>query len=405
MPANDLHNPLGMDGPRSGRAGRVRNWGLIACGGFGGLLLGLVAFSFITDNGMGGRPFADASIQPGRAEEIATASLSPPPPEQSASGPAGNQPIAAIIDATTGVRIARQSSQGAPGGPLILKVPQERLGLQLAPAPDTRLVEKGRHGPLPRIGADGSRPSEIYARPAVTASNLKAGAPRIAIVVGGMGLNAAATSSAVDLLPGEVTLGFAPYGPDLDRQVARAREAGHEVLLQAPMEPIEKADIPGPNTLLSGVDSSQNVDALRWLMSRMTGYVGVANFLGSRFMAREADLSPVLREIAARGLLFMDDGTAMQSLAPTLAAAAGMQMARADVGLDVNPSREAVELALGRLEAVARAKGFAIGYAAGLPGSLEPIARYAQGLEKRGVALVPLSALAGRSAPSAGLAR
>ena len=92
-------------------------------------VLVLVAFSFATDNGMGGRPFADATIQPGRAEEVATASLSPPPPEQSPSGPAANQPIAAIIDATTGVRIARQSSPGAPGGPLILKVPQERLGL------------------------------------------------------------------------------------------------------------------------------------------------------------------------------------------------------------------------------------------------------------------------------------
>ena len=264
--------------------------------------------------------------------------------------------------------------------------------MQLAPAPDTRLVEKGRHGPLPRIGVDGSQPSEIYARPSVTAANVKAGAPRIAIVVGGMGLNAAATSSAIDLLPGEITLGFAPYGADLDKQVARAREAGHEILLQAPMEPLEKADIPGPNTLLSGVDSSQNIDALRWLMSRMTGYVGVGNFLGSRFMAREADLAPVLREIATRGLLFMDDGTAMQS-------------ARADVALDANPGREAVELALGRLEAVARAKGFAIGYAAGLAGSIEPIARFAQGLEKRGVALAPLSALAGRSAPSAVLAR
>jgi len=68
-------------------------------------------------------------------------------------------------------------------------------------------------------------------------------------------------------------------------------------------------------------------------------------------------------------------------------------------------SRRGIDLALGRLEAVARAKGFAIGYAAGLSGSIEPIGRYAQGLEKRGVALVPLSALAGRSAPSAGLAR
>ena len=405
MPANDLHEPLGMDGSRSSRTRRVRNWGLIACGGFGGFLLGLIAFSFVTDNGMGGRPFAEAAINPGRVDEPPASSSALPPPEQTASSPSANQPVAAIIDATTGVRIARQSSQGAPGGPLILKVPQERLGLQLAPAPDTRLVEKGRHGPLPRIGADGSRPSEIYARPPVTASNIKAGAPRIAIVVGGMGLNAAATSSAIDLLPGEITLGFAPYGADLDRQVARAREAGHEILLQAPMEPLEKADIPGPNTLLTGVDSSQNIDALRWLMSRMTGYVGVGNFLGSRFMAREADMAPVLREIAARGLLFLDDGTAMQSVAPSLAAAAGMQTARADVALDANPGREAVELALGRLEAVARAKGFAIGYAAGLSGSIEPIGRYAQGLEKRGVALVPLSALAGRSAPSAGLAR
>ena len=405
MPANDLHEPLGMDGSRSGRARRVRNWGLIACTGLGGLLAGLVAFSFATDNGMGGRPFAEAAIQPGRVDEAPAAPPSAPPPEQAASVGAASQSTAAIIDATTGVRVVRQSVDRSPGGPLILKVPQERLGLQLAPAPDTRLVEKGRHGPVPRIGADGSRPSEIYARPFVAASNIKAGAPRIAIVVGGMGLNAAATTTAVDLLPGEITLGFAPYGADLDRQVARAREAGHEILLQAPMEPLEKADIPGPNTLLSGVDPSQNIDALRWLMSRMTGYVGVANFLGSRFMAREADLAPVLREIAARGLLFLDDGTAMQSLAPSLAAAAGMQTARADVALDASPGREAVELALGRLEAVARAKGFAIGYAAGLPGSLEPIARYAQGLEKRGVALAPLSALAGRSAPSAGLAR
>ena len=405
MPANDLHEPLGMDGPRSGRAERARNWGLISLGGLGGAVLGLVALSLATDNGMGGRPFADASIAPGRSEETSSAAPAPPPPEQTASGAANNQPVAAIIDATTGIRVARQSGDRSPGGPLILKVPQDRLGLQLAAAPDLRLVEKGRQGPLPRIGADGSRPSEIYARPPVTASNIKAGAPRIAIVVGGMGLNAAATQSAVDMLPGEITLGFAPYGADLERQVARARESGHEVLLQAPMEPLEKADIPGPNTLLSGVDASQNIESLRWLMSRMIGYVGVANFLGSRFLAREADLAPVLREIATRGLLFLDDGTAMQSVAPSLAAAAGMQSARADVALDANPGREAVEMALGRLEAVARAKGFAIGYAAGLPGSIEPIARFALGLEKRGVALLPLSSLAGRSAPSAGLAR
>ena len=403
MAANDLHQPLGLDGPPRANPGRDPNWSKVILGGMGALALGLVIYSLVTDAGMGGRPFAEAAIQPGRAAEPPPAA---PPPVQQAKREAapGDQGGAVMIDADTGVRVARQGLVAAQG-PLILKVPQEPIGLQLTPAPDPRLVERGRNGPLPRIGADGSRPSEIYARPQVTAPGLKAGAPRIALVVGGMGLNPVSTTAAMDLLPGEVTLGFAPYGGDLERQAASAREAGHEILLQAPMEPLDKASIPGPYTLLSGVEPGQNLDGLRWVMSRLTGYVGVANFLGGRFMAREADLAPVLSEVGRRGLLFFDDGTATQSLAPRLAAAAGLQAARADVVLDANARPEAIEAALTRLEAVARSRGFAIGYAAGLPGALEPVARFARGLEKRGVALVPLSALAARGTTSAGLAQ
>jgi polysaccharide deacetylase 2 family uncharacterized protein YibQ len=102
--------------------------------------------------------------------------------------------------------------------------------------------------------------------------------------------------------------------------------------------------------------------------------------------------------------MFLDDGTVTQSVAPSLAAAAGLPAVRADVVLDANGRPDAIEAALARLETTARAKGFAIGYAAGLPGSIEAVARFAQGLEKRGVALVPLSALAARGTASARLA-
>ena len=404
MAADDLHDPLGLDGPASTPSGPGLPFGKIALGGLCALALGLVVFSLATDTGLGGRPFAEAAISPPRQQEPPSAPVTivaAPSPDLQMSQVA--QSGATLVDVASGVRVARQG--GAGNGPLIIKVPQEPVGLQLVPAPDPRLVEKGRHGPLPRIGADGSRPSEIYARPLVSAPNIKVGAPRIAIVVGGMGLNPAATTDAVESLPEAVTLGFAPYGADLDRQVALARQAGHEVVLQAPMEPLDKSAIPGPHTLLSGVEGGQNIESLRWVLSRLTGYVGVANFLGGRFMAREADLAPVLREIAARGLLFLDDGTATQSIAPGLAAAAGMQAARADVVLDANARADAIEAALGRLEAIARTRGFAIGYAAGLPGALEPVTRFAHGLEKRGVALVPLSALAVRGTASAALAR
>jgi polysaccharide deacetylase 2 family uncharacterized protein YibQ len=60
-----------------------------------------------------------------------------------------------------------------------------------------------------------------------------------------MGLSPRATEAAIAGLPGAVTLGFAPYGADLARQTVLAREAGHELVLEIPMEPsIFRATIP-----------------------------------------------------------------------------------------------------------------------------------------------------------------
>jgi polysaccharide deacetylase 2 family uncharacterized protein YibQ len=56
-------------------------------------------------------------------------------------------------------------------------------------------------------------------------------------------------------------------------------------------------------------------------------------------------------------------------------------------------SPDALEAALRRLEAIARDKGTAIGVAPAVPAHIDRIARFAQGLDARGISLVPLSAL------------
>ncbi|MGH6794307.1 MAG: divergent polysaccharide deacetylase family protein [Methylocella sp.] len=181
------------------------------------------------------------------------------------------------------------------------------------------------------------------------------------------------------------------------------RAAGHELVLQLPMEPFgSPRDNPGPHTLLAGAGKVANIDDLSWLMSRFTGYAGVANFLGGKFTADAKALAPVLREIAARGLFYVDDGTSTQSLAMTLAPGQALAAARADVVLDSTAEPEAIEAALARLEAIARDKGVAIGVASGLPVSVETIGRFARALEARGIALVPLSAA--MPSPQPGLA-
>jgi len=223
----------------------------------------------------------------------------------------------------------------------------------------------------------------------------KAKAPRIAIVVGGLGIGATTTRDALGKLPGAVTLALAPYGNDLVGLAARARGDGHEVLLQVPMEPFDYPDNdPGPHTLLTSLDSGQNVDRLHWLMSRFHGYVGIVNSMGARFTAAEPALAPVLREAGKRGLIYLDDGSSPRSLAPQIAGANNLAFAKVDLIVDALPTAADVERALGRLETMARERGVAIGIAGALPVSIERIAKWAKAAEGRGLLLVPISAVA-----------
>jgi len=281
---------------------------------------------------------------------------------------------------------------GAAPTSIVIRVPDAFDG-KLAPAPDQRLVERTRYGLLPRTGPDGARPAEVYARPVPPpgASDAAPGA-RLAIVVGGLGIGQAATADAIAKLPAPVSLAFAPYGNDLESHVARARQDGHEVLLQAPMEPFDYPDNdPGPHTLTVRAKGAENLGRLHWAMARFSGYVGIINFMGGKLTSDEPALAPILRELGGRGLVFVDDGSSSRSLAEKVGAAVQTPVARADLVLDGVPRADAVDRQLERLEQLARQRGFAIASASALPVTVDRIAAWARSLESRGVSLVPVT--------------
>jgi hypothetical protein len=192
-------------------------------------------------------------------------------------------------------------------------------------------------------------------------------------------------------LPSAVTLGFAPVGAAIEERAAEAREAGHETVLQVPMEDFSKS-----------ASDVENRDSLRWLMGRFTGYVAVVNSLGGKFNADRQGISPILREIATRGLGYLDNGDSPRSVAQDVATTLAMPSARADLVIDANTAPEAIDAALTQLLDLARQRGSAIGFASASPVSVERLARWTNALESRGVALVPLSALmSATSSPSA----
>jgi len=400
MTADDLNAPLGQLKKKRRGTRSIPVPQIIA--GALALFFGVfVLWAIVGDNPFGGEPIVVVPVD----LHAATAAKPPDAPvshEADASpggqgrydGPAGTSappaPGAAagtktvtIIDGKTGNRQE-----------VVIPGPGNGTGPTEAAPLDQKFVEMTPHGPIPKIAADGVRPAEAFARPVKPLPG-KPDAPRIALIIGGLGVSVSATSDAIARLPGPVTLSFTAYGADVAALVARARGDGHEVLLQVPMEPFDyPANDPGPQTLLTSLAPQQNIDRLYWLMSRFQGYVGIANMMGARFTASEQSFAPVLRETAKRGLIFVDDGSNPRSVAGRIAGANNLPFAKADVVIDSVPTPGEIDRALGRLEMAARERSVAVGISSALPVSIDHIAKWAKAAEARGLLLVPITAVA-----------
>lgn len=291
---------------------------------------------------------------------------------------------------TPPTQAAPTATPPAPSGPAVAQL--------LVPAPDPALVEDSPTGPLPRIGKDGRRPWQVYARPFDRSDKH----PRIAIVISGLGLDGDATRQAIERLPGTVTLSFDPYARQLVQQLNAARQAGHETLLDLPMEPTDyPRQDPGPATLLTTLDDAQNVARLDWVLSRGTGYVGVTGLSGSRFTSSRQSIQPVLIALKERGLMFIDSRSSEQSIAATLARNVGMPWAMSNRLIDAEPSKEGVDHALADLESQAGRDGVALGIGTPYPVTMDRVAAWAATLAGKGLSLAPVSAIANQQpAPS-----
>jgi len=404
MTADDLSTPLGQQQLKRRRKIPVALPKVIVAAL--GMFLGVfVVWALVSDDPFGGEPMVAVPIDPHAAIAMKKAEV-PAAPEAAlpAQGPGrydgpanvpaatsappgqavpGNTKTVTIIDGKTG---ARQE--------IVIPAVGNSASPAESPPADQKFVEMTSHGPIPKIATDGVRPAEAFARPVKPLAG-KLDAPRVALIVGGLGVSTSVTAAAIVKLPEAVTLAFMPYGSDVDRLVSRARGEGHEILLQVPMEPFGYPDNDsGPQTLLTSLTAEQNLDRLHWLMSRFQGYVGIAGAMGARFTASEQSFAPILRETAKRGLVFFDDGSNPRSVAGRIAGANNLPFAKADVVLDLVPTSAEIDHALGRLEMAARERGVAVGISSALPVSIDHIAKWAKAAESRGLLLVPITAVA-----------
>ena len=348
----------------------------------------------------------------GPPEPHETMAEAPQTPEALAPPPAAAEPVAppaATTDPTSAPSVAQvvvpapavveppppaaEASAQTPAAPAPppLDVPVATPDFPAArpiPAPDPALLEQGRFGALPRVGTDGRTSIRAYAGQ----FDRQDTRPRVGIIVADLGISNAQTEDAIRRLPPSVTFAISPYAPRAAQVAERLRAKGAETLIGLPLEPAGyPLNDPGNRALLTGRSAPENMANLEWVLSRFPGYVGaigvVGGMRGERFATMEQSYFALQESLRNRGLLFVD-------ARPGVAGPARAWGRSVDVILDEPATRTEIERRLVELETIAKARGSALGLAhAATPVVVDRLVAWASGLERRGVALAPISVL------------
>lgn len=264
--------------------------------------------------------------------------------------------------------------------------PVPRITAVADPHPD--LLRATAFGKIPKIAPDGRKAMHFY-RNGYEGSD---GRPQVSVIVGGLGLNAQLTEQAIDKLPPEISLSFAPYAKDLEFWTEKARKAGHEVIIELPMESYGgDAEALGTAGLLTSRTPAENLQRLDWLMSRFGGYFAATNYLGAKLAADEEAFAPILARLREAGVAYIDDTGAALTLGPKVGAHVAAVDRVIPAALD-DSARRRIRRELKSLTTLARREGSAMAKTYAYTVAIDEIAAWANDLADSEVALAPASA-------------
>lgn len=267
--------------------------------------------------------------------------------------------------------------------------------VSLTPAPAEGLFEVSSGGTLPIISRTGLTPFEAYKRP-VSFEEDAVDKPKIALGLMNFCTSRENAELATLILPGSVSFIANPYCPDLNEQISKARENGHEIWLVLPMETTGfPLDDEGPDVLLKTSSPEKNYRRLIRIMETASGYIGLSTSQNAYFTSSKADFHPVLEEIYKRGLGFLDTNPQSPEYLKRLSLRYESPFLANNVWIDQNATNLYITANFQKIETFAQANGYVTALFHPYPNSIQMVAEWIKSLDKKGFVTIPLSAAAG----------
>lgn len=216
----------------------------------------------------------------------------------------------------------------------------------------------------------------------------------IALIIDDVGLNSNRTKEFATL-PGQLTLSFLPYAPNLEKQISVVRRAGHRIMAHLPMEPEGDSD-PGPNALMIFHGRTELSGLIETNLAPFKDLVAINNHMGSKMTANRMSMSWVMEALRSRDILFVDSLTTGSTQAHLAAKENGVRYIRRDLFLDPeqgNRDGTLKEMAR-RTERLAREKGHAIVIGHPYPETLALLQTWIPEMQAKGFVFVDIMQVA-----------
>ncbi len=254
----------------------------------------------------------------------------------------------------------------SPWGVVLLALVMLGLGLgigygfrkaEVSPEPAAHATARKPLHPAPK-----ARPSVVPAvppetRPAPSEARSK---PKIAIVIDDLGQADPELVTRLCAQPIPLTVAVLPFLKHSERSADLAHDAGKEVMLHLPMEPLGypgPGKDPGQGAVMFGLSEPEVRARVRSALMNVPHRQGVNNHMGSRITPDVTRMRWVLEEIRKKNCYFVDSRTEKNSVAFDVAESLGMRSVRRRVFLDDDRSAAAIEQQWQRALDLAKTEG------------------------------------------------
>lgn len=257
-------------------------------------------------------------------------------------------------------------------------------GPQLAPPPALNPPSGGAARAQPATGQTSNGAPATPQKPSKTSQATAS----IVIIIDDLG-NHWGRSKRSAALKGDVTLAILPFSPYSKQLAELAQSHNKEVMLHAPMEPIDHHS--WDEGLAQSMSRAQVEASLKDMLADVPSARGINNHMGSAFTQNAQAMSWVMKTLAARNLYFVDSRTSAESEAFSIAQKFNVASNKRDVFLDNKRSIKAIEKQLMHALDIAKNTGLAIAIGHPYPETLTVLEQFIERMAQFNIKLVPAS--------------